>query len=72
MNLPPSPAACSRVPSPCIGVCRIDPASGWCAGCLRTLDEITEWGVLPDRDKLVLWKRLMQRRRDLSTFQPEA
>lgn len=37
------------VASPCIGVCRIDPATGWCAGCLRTLDEIASWSVLDDR-----------------------
>ncbi|WP_374634342.1 DUF1289 domain-containing protein [Paracoccus sp. (in: a-proteobacteria)] len=29
--------------SPCIGTCRIDQASGLCAGCLRNLDEITGW-----------------------------
>ena len=36
---PPAPAA---VPSPCIAVCRMDAATGWCEGCLRTLDEIAE------------------------------
>jgi len=30
------------VPSPCIDVCRLD-ARGWCVGCRRTIDEITEW-----------------------------
>lgn len=66
MKLPASPAtACSGVPSPCIGVCRIDEATGWCAGCLRTLEEITDWGTLVDRDRMILWKRLTQRRRDL-------
>ncbi len=34
---PASPSA--PVPSPCISVCRIDPASGLREGCLRTLDE---------------------------------
>ena len=29
--------------SPCIRLCHIDPASGLCAGCLRTLDEIAGW-----------------------------
>ena len=29
--------------SPCIGICRIDRASGFCTGCLRNLDEITAW-----------------------------
>ncbi len=30
------------VPSPCIDVCRLD-AHGWCVGCRRTIDEISEW-----------------------------
>ena len=43
----------------------MDDAAGWCAGCLRTREEITDWGKLIDRDKWVIWKRLTQRRRDL-------
>jgi predicted Fe-S protein YdhL (DUF1289 family) len=39
------------VASPCISVCRIDPATGYCEGCLRTLDEIAAWGTLPDEGK---------------------
>ena len=30
------------MPSPCINVCRMDAATGWCAGCLRTIDEMAE------------------------------
>ena len=29
--------------SPCIGVCIIDPASGFCRGCARTIGEIAGW-----------------------------
>jgi predicted Fe-S protein YdhL (DUF1289 family) len=32
-----------EVESPCTSVCSIDPVSGLCAGCLRTLDEIAGW-----------------------------
>jgi predicted Fe-S protein YdhL (DUF1289 family) len=32
------------VQSPCIRVCWVDPRTGLCAGCLRTLDEIARWG----------------------------
>ena len=31
------------VASPCISVCAIDPVSGLCGGCFRTLDEIAGW-----------------------------
>ncbi len=30
------------VASPCIDVCRLD-AAGYCIGCRRTIDEISEW-----------------------------
>jgi len=56
----------SRVPSPCIDVCRIDSASGLCEGCLRTIDEIAAWGALDDRAKREVWKRLPGRRQAVS------
>ena len=55
----------SSLPSPCIDVCRIHAASGWCEGCCRTLDEIAEWSTLQDRAKLLVWKQLPQRRERL-------
>jgi len=39
------------IASPCNGVCRIDPATGYCRGCLRTIDEIAAWGSVDDRRK---------------------
>ena len=50
-----------RVPSPCISVCRMDARSGWCDGCLRTLDEIAAWSVMDDAEKRAVWKLLPQR-----------
>lgn len=49
------------VPSPCTGVCRIEPATGWCAGCARSLDEIADWPMLSSREKLELKARLAAR-----------
>ncbi|MFT4266116.1 MAG: DUF1289 domain-containing protein [Xenophilus sp.] len=49
------------VPSPCIGVCRMDAASGLCEGCRRTLDEITRWRTLDDAARLALWARVEER-----------
>jgi predicted Fe-S protein YdhL (DUF1289 family) len=51
-------------PSPCIGVCRIDEATGWCQGCLRTLDEIADWPLLSVREKDTLLVRLAERAKD--------
>jgi len=52
----------TRVPSPCIDVCRMDAASGWCEGCLRTLDEIAAWASLDDDAKRAVWAELERRR----------
>ncbi|RYD56939.1 MAG: DUF1289 domain-containing protein [Sphingomonadales bacterium] len=32
------------VESPCVDICVMDGATGWCLGCGRTIDEIAGWG----------------------------
>ncbi|AKJ31380.1 DUF1289 domain-containing protein [Caldimonas brevitalea] len=59
--MPPSSPA-TGVPSPCVNVCRINPRTGWCEGCARTLDEIAAWSTMSDADKQRVWSRLPQRR----------
>ena len=54
--------AAAGVPSPCISVCTIDVATGLCAGCLRTLDEIAAWSVLDDAERRDVWARIAVRR----------
>ena len=53
--------AAGALPSPCISVCRMDPASGLCQGCLRTIDEIVAWGSLDDSDRRAVWALIEQR-----------
>ena len=43
--------ATQPVPSPCVSICRMDPAGGLCVGCLRTIDEIAQWSTMTDDDK---------------------
>ncbi|MEP7004836.1 MAG: DUF1289 domain-containing protein [Sphingomonas bacterium] len=31
------------IESPCVNICAIDDATGWCTGCGRTIDEIAGW-----------------------------
>ena len=50
------------VASPCINVCRMDAATGWCEGCLRTIDEIAAWSRLPDAIKREVCAQLPARR----------
>jgi hypothetical protein len=58
------------VPSPCVNVCRIDEASGLCAGCHRTLDEIAAWSLFDDGEKRAVWRALPQRRAALAAKAP--
>lgn len=36
------------VRSPCINVCRLDPATRWCVGCGRSASEIARWTSVSD------------------------
>ena len=51
------------LPSPCISVCRMNPATGECEGCWRTLDEIAEWGRASEDRKREIWQLLIARAR---------
>jgi predicted Fe-S protein YdhL (DUF1289 family) len=50
------------VPSPCTRVCVIDPVSKLCRGCLRTIDEITDWGGKSPVEKRAVLAVLKDRR----------
>jgi predicted Fe-S protein YdhL (DUF1289 family) len=39
------------IDSPCIQVCILDPRSGLCRGCGRTLDEIARWTSFSDAER---------------------
>lgn len=39
------------VASPCIKVCCVEPQSGLCLGCFRTLPEIARWGRMDDGER---------------------
>ena len=43
------------VVSPCISVCQLDPRTGLCLGCLRSLKEISSWSrISKDEQREVL------------------
>jgi predicted Fe-S protein YdhL (DUF1289 family) len=52
----------SPTPSPCNSVCRINPGTGWCEGCYRTIDEIAAWSRMDDKEKRAVWLLLDERR----------
>jgi predicted Fe-S protein YdhL (DUF1289 family) len=40
----------------------MDPVSGLCLGCRRTIDEIAAWASMSEDDKRAVWARLPGRR----------
>ena len=51
------------VKSPCINQCSLNPATGICTGCLRTIDEIVGWAAMSNEQKLAVIKQLPNRRK---------
>lgn len=41
----------SHPTSPCNDDCVIDASSGYCEGCFRSLEEITEWPIMDADEK---------------------
>lgn len=54
--------------SPCIGVCSIDEATGFCQGCYRTLEEIKAWWNMPIDEQKQLLVELEQRQNQTLNF----
>lgn len=51
--------------SPCVGLCRLHPASGLCLGCARTGDEVAAWATMAPAMLERVWAALPERRRRL-------
>jgi uncharacterized protein len=60
------------ISSPCTKVCTMDPRSGLCAGCGRTLDEIARWGTLSEAERQRIMAELPRRRAPGSASRREA
>ena len=52
----------AQIASPCVSICVIDQASGWCVGCYRTLEEIAGWIDLSTAERRAIVAALPQRR----------
>jgi uncharacterized protein len=51
----------SPIPSPCISICQMNAKTGLCTGCHRTIDEISNWSILNDLEKLHILQLLETR-----------
>ena len=49
------------VPSPCVSVCQMDEDAALCQGCLRTLDEICQWGNADEASRRAIWTSIETR-----------
>ena len=67
----PASGPSATVASPCISLCQMHEATGWCRGCLRTLDEIACWGGLDDAGKRGVLHSLRARRQVWRALSPE-
>jgi len=54
--------AATKLPSPCVSICQMDPHDGVCLGCYRTRAEIATWRSMDQDDQLVLLDILRDRR----------
>jgi predicted Fe-S protein YdhL (DUF1289 family) len=51
----------SRISTPCVSYCWIDPNHGLCEGCGRTKDEIASWCFITEDERLSLMPGLKAR-----------
>lgn len=60
MTDPADPALWQRdePESPCVKICVIHPKARICTGCLRTIDEIAQWGRLPSETRRAIMEDL--------------
>jgi len=49
------------VKSPCKNVCELDPSTGLCLGCKRTIDEISNWNFKDAKEKITIIKKIQNR-----------
>ena len=58
------PGGASKLVSPCIGICLMDPATRTCRGCLRTIEEIAGWYDASAAEQQAILAGLAARRRE--------
>jgi predicted Fe-S protein YdhL (DUF1289 family) len=50
------------LPSPCTKDCKLDPATGLCRGCQRTIEEIVRWGGAAETEQARILAAVAKRR----------
>ena len=52
-------------PSPCIGLCHLNDATGLCEGCYRSLQEIALWSGFNEADRRAVLGAVEERKRQM-------
>lgn len=52
-----------QVASPCVNICQINTETGYCIGCMRTIDEIADWLEMSNEEKRQVLHKLEDRRK---------
>ncbi len=71
-EMAPLAAEGPHVPSPCQSVCIMHPDTGWCEGCLRSIDEIAAWSRMDPAQKRAVWGQLTDRLAQRLALEPAA
>lgn len=56
--------------SPCVAVCILDPRTGWCRGCYRTIAEIAGWLDMSEAERRRVMAALPARRESAAAPKP--
>ena len=51
----------NEIDSPCVNICIVHPQANICAGCLRTIDEISGWSNISPAQRKEIIKELPNR-----------
>lgn len=60
------------VDDPCLGICKIAPATGWCVGCGRSYDETRLWHRLPAPERAAIFAQLVGRLAEMGVKAPRS
>jgi uncharacterized protein len=52
----------AEIESPCVKICVVHPEARICTGCLRTIDEITQWSRMSPEDRRTVMAELPARK----------
>ncbi|BDW85284.1 MULTISPECIES: DUF1289 domain-containing protein [Roseicyclus] len=52
----------AEIESPCVKICVVHPEARICTGCLRTIDEITQWSRMSPEDRRTVMAALPARK----------